>query len=336
MILLLSEHRCLIALCLAGSKFTSNLESTQGLDSAKSTEVDFLTVPVGDKIDGIPLKECSVLTNDVSEMIPKKLEDVVTTEKGETNKKSSRSSKPKSQIDATNDDVGKMNDSDVGFTSSIIFGNEFDAALPKTCDISIQYASELIAKQLEDVVIAEKTAAKVKASKSPRSKSRKKATSSKSDKMDFQSNIIIGDPVNAVAPKTSSVSSFDSAKQSAEKLEYDVHVKNKIETTGYNESDNILRSEGVSSGKKEVLQETGLKSSLKTSRSKGRNRSVKWADEREKETLEDIKDTPQVMQEGDSDSSFRLASAEACAAALSQAAEAVASGEAEAGDAGKY
>ena len=105
--------------------------------------------------------------------------------------------------------------------------------------------------------------------------------------MEFQSDIIIGDTVITVAPKTSSVSSLDSAKQSAEKSEVDVHVKNKTKTTCCNESDNILCSEGVSAEKKEVLQETGLKSSLKTSRSKWGSRSVKWADEREKEVPED-------------------------------------------------
>ena len=333
MILLFSEHRCAIALCFAGSKFTSNLESVHGMVSAKSTEVDFSTVTVGYKIDGVHLKESSGLTNNVSEMIAEKFEDVVITKKGKTKKRSSKSSELKSQTDATNCSVEKLDYNDVGFASSIISGNEFDT---KACTFSTQDASELIAKQLEGVVIAEKTAAKLKTSNSPRSKPRKKASSNKSDRIDFQSTIIVGDSVNTVAPKTTSFASYDSTKRPAEKSEDTVHVKNKTGSTGYNESENILLLEGVSSGKKEVLQETGLRSSLKTSRSKGGNRFVKWADERKKKALEDKKDTPQVMQEEDSDSSFRLASAEACAAALSQAAEAVAIGEAEAGDAGKY
>jgi len=43
----------------------------QGIDSAKGTEVDFLTAIVGHKIDGVHSKESSPMTNDVSEMIAK-------------------------------------------------------------------------------------------------------------------------------------------------------------------------------------------------------------------------------------------------------------------------
>lgn len=74
------------------------------------------------------------------------------------------------------------------------------------------------------------------------------------------------------------------------------------------------------------------KSSLKTSGSKVGSHSVKWADE-ENLLLEDKKIIPQESSKEDFDSSERFTSAEACATALIQAAESVASGKTEVGEA---
>ncbi|KAF8401244.1 hypothetical protein HHK36_012176 [Tetracentron sinense] len=84
-----------------------------------------------------------------------------------------------------------------------------------------------------------------------------------------------------------------------------------------------------------------LKSSLKSSGAKKLNRSITWADERKIENrgngnlcnVREMGDTPESIESTgslsveDDDGSLRLASAEACAIALSQAAEAIASGD---------
>lgn len=307
----------------------------------------------GHKGGGVTLKESSAVANDISQAIANKFENVVNSEKKKTTKKSTKSSKLKSPKDRIGNSIDKVDNGGVGFKSSIIFGNEFDVALPKRCAVSTQDASELIAKQLEDVAIAEKTDKKVKTSKLPSSKSKEKASSDKSSKMDFESSVNITDSVNPIPPETSSSSSMVGiTKQPAERSKDDVHVKNNTGLVGYDESDNVSCSEGIDLKKKEARQGTRLKSSLKTSRSKGANRSVNWADEKNNEALEDNKDRSiadenndealdhkkdklQVVQEEDSESSLRLTSAEACAAALAQAAEAVAAGEVDAADAGR-
>ena len=92
---------------------------------------------------------------------------------------------------------------------------------------------------------------------------------------------------------------------------------------------------------------SGLKSSLKSSGAFRTNHSVTWADEKtdsqtlcEFKGIENEKDTSKGFgmtdkSLDDDDNVSRFASAEACAVALSQAAEAVASGESDISDAGK-
>lgn len=83
---------------------------------------------------------------------------------------------------------------------------------------------------------------------------------------------------------------------------------------------------------------SGLKSSLKSSGAFRTNHSVTWADEKtlcEFNGIEDDKGSGMTDKsiDDDDDNVFRFASAEACAVALSQAAEAVASGESDVCDA---
>lgn len=99
-------------------------------------------------------------------------------------------------------------------------------------------------------------------------------------------------------------------------------------------------------GKESAACATVLKSSLKASDSKKPARSVTWADEKtdvdgqnlhECRELKDEKGalvTPHSEVEEVGEESYRFASAEACARALSQAAEAVASGKSDVSDAG--
>lgn len=98
-------------------------------------------------------------------------------------------------------------------------------------------------------------------------------------------------------------------------------------------------------GKEPAAGATGLKSSLKTSDSKKGVRSITWADEKTDfdgqnlQEFEEVKGekgalvTPHSAVEQVGEESYRFASAEACAMALSQAAEAVASGQSDESDA---
>lgn len=92
-------------------------------------------------------------------------------------------------------------------------------------------------------------------------------------------------------------------------------------------------------------KESSLKSSLKNSDSKKATCSVTWADEKsnvDRQNLRECRElkdgegalTPHPTVEEAGEESYRVASAEACAKALSQAAEAVASGKSDASDAG--
>lgn len=99
-------------------------------------------------------------------------------------------------------------------------------------------------------------------------------------------------------------------------------------------------------GKEPAAGATGLKSSLKTSDSKKGVRSITWADEKtdfDGQNLEEFEEvegekgalvTPHSAVEQVGGESYRFESAEACAMALSQAAEAVASGQSDESDAG--
>ena len=193
---------------------------------------------------------------------------------------------------------------------------------------------------MEDVVLEEREAKATKsASKSSKSKASKHSKKNKTHKVEFMSTIIVGEQV----PPGSSA-----AAQNTPKLDYTSTTFVGDKESLISELDSGIHMESTTGSQKvayefekKVSMDKGsvLKSSLKTSRSKNASRSVKWADERENMAQEERKDDhksstkPEESQVED-DSSLRFASAEACAAALTQAAEAVASGIAEAGDAG--
>lgn len=84
---------------------------------------------------------------------------------------------------------------------------------------------------------------------------------------------------------------------------------------------------------------TMLKSSLKSSGSKKSGRSVTWADEKidcsGSRNLYEVRDMDDDTNVDNDDDMLRLVSAEACAMALSEAAETVASGDSDVNDAGR-
>lgn len=143
--------------------------------------------------------------------------------------------------------------------------------------------------------------------------------------MDFMSTIITQDDGYSIS-KEASGGTKNTRKKTKHKGRLKISSCNVPETT--------------SSDKESQPSCSGLKSSLKSSLSatSRRNRSVSWADDGEhNQRLCDFSEKQSSSSsksiDDDGDGSFRLASAEACAAALSQAAEAVASGESDAPDA---
>lgn len=98
-----------------------------------------------------------------------------------------------------------------------------------------------------------------------------------------------------------------------------------------------LEAESACPAEKEPVLSVGMpKSSLKSSGSKKLCRSVTWADEKTDSSGSGNLCEVKEMGDGDGDDdALRFASAEACAMALSQAVEAVASGDSDAADAGR-
>lgn len=242
---------------------------------------------------------------------------------------------------------------ELDFTSTIIVGDELDGFSPSVC---MQDVSEAIAKKLEDMALLEKKTKTTKTStKSLKPKPTSKADKNKNNQMDCKSVIVMGDEARTScvstqnhseqfnfpspmimdqAPETSSITVQNHPEELESNLNNLVHLENEIESL---ETAQQELKDGVKMEKKE----TALKSSLKVSGSKVGKPTVKWADEEKDKAPEERKDGPEsnirtgALHGDDDDSSLRFASAEACAAALTQAAECVASALSEAGDAGK-
>ncbi|KAL8493694.1 hypothetical protein ACS0TY_024763 [Phlomoides rotata] len=162
--------------------------------------------------------------------------------------------------------------------------------------------------------------------------------------MNFTSTIIVQDEYSVsktVAPvQTPAASSTNIQEASA--------TENKCgaleDTVNPRQNDSTKADKKHHRGKKSAAGATSLKSSLKTSDSKKATCSVTWEDEKSNldgqnlRECRELKDeegalTPHPAVEEAGEESYRFASAEACAKALSQAAEAVASGKSDASDA---
>ncbi|OAY73545.1 putative RNA polymerase II subunit B1 CTD phosphatase RPAP, partial [Ananas comosus] len=227
--------------------------------------------------------------------------------------------------------------SEVGFTSTGFVGDEVDGV--SSWSIRTQDISEGIAKKLEDMALEEKKIKKQKttksSSKSSKPKQTKKASGSKSSEVDFTSVIIVG---NETSTKTPNFGQID-----AKQLDVRSAVIAGNQTSVASSKAPLIGSQyheelgnGIDSREKKI---PALRSSLKTKGSKTRRNSVKWADEvttasgMERKGTHEGSTNSHVSSEGDDGDSLRLASAEACAAALTWAAEAVTSGTSEVEDA---
>ncbi|XP_066363242.1 putative RNA polymerase II subunit B1 CTD phosphatase RPAP2 homolog [Miscanthus floridulus] len=205
--------------------------------------------------------------------------------------------------------------------------------------------SDSIAKQLEDVVLEERKGSKKNkvskaSSRTQKSKSRKRPAGSDGHEVDFTSTIIIGD---------ASTNREESAMNQYNYLSSSVLVDNhpsssqssaKDSTQAYAEQLCEEFSEAMNIGNDETTDEKmrpALKSSLKVTGSKSGRQSVTWADENGSvlETSKAYESPSSSIKQPEDviDSSLRRASAEACAAALIEAAEAISSGTVEAEDA---
>jgi len=209
--------------------------------------------------------------------------------------------------------------------------------------------SDSIAKQLEDVVLEEKRSSnkKTKASKAPsksqKSKSRKRPGGSDGHEVDFTSTIIVGDASTNMEQGTMNQYNYLSSSIMTDNYASSSQCAAKDSTQAYTEQLCKEFSEAVSTGKDETSDEKMkpvLKSSMKLPGSKSIMQYVTWADENgsvlETSKLYESPSSSIKQSEEGIDISLRRASAEACAAALIEAAEAISSGTSEVDDAGEH
>lgn len=222
-------------------------------------------------------------------------------------------------------------------TPSAIFKQDEDNDMLSSC------ITDSIAKQLEHVVLEERNAKKKKptrvSSRASKSKTARKPAGSDGLGVGFTSTIIMGDPALQKMDQGPlgqyNFSSAILADNHPSTSQYSVRDS----TRGYNEQLHEEFSKAVDLEKNETGDEkpkAALKSSLKATGSKNRSQSVTWADENgsilEISKAYDIH-SDDKQSKADIDSSLRRESAEACAAALIEAAGAISSGTSEVEDA---
>ena len=195
--------------------------------------------------------------------------------------------------------------------------------------------SDSIAKQLEEK-------ASKASSKSQKSKSRKRPGGSDGHEVDFTSTIIVGDASTNMEQGTMNQYNYLSSSIMTDNYASSSQCAAKDSTQAYAEQLCKEFSEAVSTGKDETSDEKMkpvLKSSMKLPGSKSIMQYVTWADENgsvlETSKLYESPSSSIKQSEEGIDISLRRASAEACAAALIEAAEAISSGTSEVDDAGE-
>uniref|UniRef100_J3M3Q5 Uncharacterized protein n=1 Tax=Oryza brachyantha TaxID=4533 RepID=J3M3Q5_ORYBR len=205
--------------------------------------------------------------------------------------------------------------------------------------------SDSIAKQLEDVVLGEKKDKRTKkatkgTSKTGKSKSAKRPVGSDGHEVDFTSTIIMGDHDSGKMDH-GSVGQYNFSSSILTNEQPSSSQYSAIDLVqAYTEELHEVFSNAVNIAKDETGDDSGrlaIKSSLKTVGSKNARHSVTWADEKgsvlEASRVFDSHSSDDKQSQEGMDSSIRRASAEACAAALIEAAEAISSGTSEVDDA---
>ncbi|KAH0453944.1 hypothetical protein IEQ34_018268 [Dendrobium chrysotoxum] len=297
----------------SGLNFIPQQHSRKKIEGGRDSRAPFASssLLVGKETHEICLKESS----DVKLLTAKKRDASTANKKTKPKKTTSKTSKLKSKENL--DDYGHGN---MDFTNNVIVGTEFDDH--NALSLIGQDISEVIAKQLENVVLEEKKIGKkVGISKPSRFKDHTKLEDATNEK--FLSKEINGELVDVCFGN-------ESNKTAVNISNYEEISEKKASS---NETTVKELEDKIPSAKKEISEEKLLKSCLKNSGSRVGDHYVKWADEKRNASLEDKMTIPQESSEELFDSSVRFASAEVCAAALTQAAESVVSGKSEVGDA---
>jgi RNA polymerase II-associated protein 2 len=302
--------------CISGPKLEATQNKVAGSEQSRSKAVDSRNAGPGE--DGMSVSSTSVETHMSSEVTAKRIDDIVFGENTKTQKK--KTSKTQSKMLKEGDD-----------------------------DMLSSCVSDAIAKQLENVVLEEKKSSKKKksskaSSKAQKSKPTTRPAASDGHEVNFTSTIIIGDASTNIDQGT-----IDQYNYMSSSMLGDNHPSSSQHVVEHSTDAHIGHlheefSRAVNIGKDEtsdVKMRPALKSSFKVSGSKSGTQSVTWADD-EGSVLEAVKaldsnsNGAKPFEEG-IDSSLRRASAEACAAALTEAAEAISSGStSEVEDAGEH
>ncbi|KAL6607887.1 hypothetical protein ACP70R_040950 [Stipagrostis hirtigluma subsp. patula] len=263
--------------------------------------------------DAMSIASSSVESHVSSEVIAKKMDNMVLSEKTKTQRKKTTK------------------------TPSKMLKQEEDNDMLSSC------ISDSIAKQLEDVVLEEKKGSKKKkaskaSSKAQKSKARSTPAGSDGNEVNFTSTIIVGDASTNMDQGTMGQYNYLSSSLLADIHPSSSRCAARDSMQAYAEHLHEEFSKAVNIGEDERSDEKmrpALKSSLKVAGSKNGTQSVTWAD-RNGSALEVSKayeshSNDKQSEEG-IDNSVRRASAEACAAALIEAAEAISSGTSEVED----
>lgn len=296
--------------CISGPKPEARQNKVAGSEQSRTKTLDSRNAAPNK--DVMSISSSSVEATLSSEGITKRMGDMVLSENTKTQKKKTTTTQSKT-----------LKEEDDDMLSSCV--------------------SDSIAKQLENVVLEEKKSSKKKkaskaSSRAQKSKPRTRPAASDGQAVNFTSTIIIGDALTNMDRYNYMSSSIlagnhPSSSQNAEEDSTQAHAEQLHKEF----------SRAVNIGKDQTSDAKmipALKSSLKVSGSKSGTQSVTWADENGS-VLETTKafeihsNGVKKIEEG-VDSSLRRASAEACAAALVEAAEAILSGTSEVEDAGKH
>ncbi|XP_062180420.1 putative RNA polymerase II subunit B1 CTD phosphatase RPAP2 homolog [Phragmites australis] len=296
-----------------GPKPEAKQNKVTGPGQSKNKNVDSRNAAPGE--DGMPISSSSVETHVSSEVIAKKMGNMILSEDTKTQRK--KTSK----------------------TPSKMLKQEDDNEILSSC------ISDSIAKQLEDVVLEEKKGSKKKkaskaSSRAQKSKPRTRPAGSDGHEVNFTSAIIIGDASTNMDEGTMGQYNYLSGSILAGNHPSSSQCAAKDSTQAYVEQLYEEFSKAVNIGNDETSDEKmrpSLKSSLKVAGSKSGTQSVTWADKNgsvlgTSKAYESHSNDKKQSEEG-IDSSLRRASAEACAAALIEAAEAISSGTSEVEDA---
>uniref|UniRef100_A0ACD5ZPG9 Uncharacterized protein n=2 Tax=Avena sativa TaxID=4498 RepID=A0ACD5ZPG9_AVESA len=221
---------------------------------------------------------------------------------------------------------------------SEIFKQDEDNDMLSSC------ITDSIAKQLERVVLEERNDKKKKkstrvSSRASKSKPAKIPAGSDGNGVGFTSTIFMGDHASLKMDQGPLGQDNFSSSMLADNYPSTSQYSARDSTCGYNEQLHEYFSKALDLEKNETSDEkakAALKSSLKATGSKNRSQSVTWADENgsilEMSKAYDIH-SDHKQSKADIDSSLRRESAEACAAALIEAAGAISSGTSEVEDA---